>query len=343
MIMARTDKAYSPVLLSGYQVRAATHDDLDAVVDLINVCAQADIGMDGVERQDKLNDWETPTFNLATDSWVVTTDDGTLAGYMEFWGLEPYVKNYCWGRVHPDHARKGIGTFLLMQAEMRARTLIAAAPDGARVVLVNNGPDCTLNAGADTLLHMRGFRPVRCFTTMAITFDGPPPEPAWSHGITVRAYDPGSETFAVYDALEDAFQDHWGHVTLPFDLWKHWHIEEDDHDPSLWVLALDGDDIAGLVLCSPATTGDPDTGWIGDLGVRRRWRRRGLGRALLLHAFGLFYARGITKVELNVDSHSLTGATRLYESVGMIPTRQWLSYEKELRAGIDHETRATEE
>ena len=75
---------------------------------------------------------------------------------------------------------------------------------------------------------------------------------------------------------------------------------------------------------------EPGVGWIGILGVRRPWRRRGLGRALLLHAFHEFRARGFTEAGLGLDAASLTGATRLYESVGMHVSAQFDFYEKQL-------------
>jgi ribosomal protein S18 acetylase RimI-like enzyme len=56
---------------------------------------------------------------------------------------------------------------------------------------------------------------------------------------------------------------------------------------------------------------------VAALGVRRPWRGRGLGRALLLHTFGEFHRRGVTRISLGVDSENPTGATKLYESAGM--------------------------
>ena len=103
-------------------------------------------------------------------------------------------------------------------------------------------------------------------------------------------------------------------------------------------LAMDGDQIAGLALCVPKDTDDPDMCWVNSLSVRRPWRRRGVALALLHHAFGEAYRRGIRKVGLGVDASSLTGATRLYEKAGMHVYRQWDAYQKELRPGEDLST-----
>ena len=83
-----------------------------------------------------------------------------------------------------------------------------------------------------------------------------------------------------------------------------------------------------------------DMGWVSTLGVRRPWRRKGLGLALLQHSFGEFHRRGKCRVGLGVDADSLTGATRLYEKAGMEVHRQYASYEKELRAGVDLSTQS---
>lgn len=41
-----------------------------------------------------------------------------------------------------------------------------------------------------------------------------------------------------------------------------------------------------------------------------------------------------------MDAESLTGALRLYERAGMHVIRQVISYEKEIRAGVDLATRS---
>ena len=69
------------------------------------------------------------------------------------------------------------------------------------------------------------------------------------------------------------------------------------------------------------------------VGVRRAWRRRGLGLALLRHAFGEYRRRGVRKVGLSVDAESVTGAPRLYERAGMRLQTGYVVYVKEIRPG----------
>jgi ribosomal protein S18 acetylase RimI-like enzyme len=60
--------------------------------------------------------------------------------------------------------------------------------------------------------------------------------------------------------------------------------------------------------------------------------------ALLQHSFGEFYRRGLRRAGLGVDSQNLTGAVRLYYRAGMHVARETITYEKELRAGVEMST-----
>ena len=72
------------------------------------------------------------------------------------------------------------------------------------------------------------------------------------------------------------------------------------------------------------------SGWVDTRRHAGAWRGKGLGRALLLSAFGEFYRRGERRVALAVDAGNETGATQLYESVGMRVAWQADIYEKRL-------------
>ena len=97
-------------------------------------------------------------------------------------------------------------------------------------------------------------------------------------------------------------------------------------DPTLWFIAESGGAIAGVSLCKMRD----DVGYVGTLGVRRDFRRNGLGLAMLQHSFLEFYRRGVSTVRLDVDAENLTGATRLYQRAGMREVRRFALYQKEL-------------
>jgi len=134
----------------------------------------------------------------------------------------------------------------------------------------------------------------------------------------------------VFDAVEEAFRDTWGRVPGEYDRWLDLTASE-RRDPELWFLAEDEADgrIAGACL-SRVTANE---GYIGTVGVRRPWRGRGLGLALLRYAFGECYRRGSRKVQLSVDAESATGAPRLYFRAGMHVIRSYVMYRKLLRPG----------
>ena len=147
----------------------------------------------------------------------------------------------------------------------------------------------------------------------------------------MRTFVSRADERVVYDLHQDAFQDTWEHFHRPYEQWDHWMIRGGDLDPSLWFLAADGDEVVGIALCRDAET-EPDLGFVSILAVRRAWRGRGLGLALLRHAFAAFHRRGKRRVGLGVDAESPTGAVRLYERAGMSVVRRFDIYEKELRA-----------
>jgi mycothiol synthase len=264
--------------------------------------------------------------DLANDHWLLTDASGAVVAAAEV-SRSKGVHIETWVTVHPEWRRRGIGTRLADLAEARAVELVDRAPEGTRVTA-----QAWVNARRDDvreLVRARGYRRARTFWRMIIDMgEAAPVGPVWPDGISVRAYDPAADAPATFAASEEAFSDHWGHVPNTFEEWSK-RTRGDTFDPSLWFLAIDGDEIAGTSLCATYL----DMGWIGTLGVRRAWRGRGLGEALLRHSFGEFHRRGRRRVALGVDSDSLTGATRLYERAGMHVDRAHELWTKVLREG----------
>jgi mycothiol synthase len=315
-------------------------DDLESVIAMFNADAKQVIGVEKFSTDQFVPEWTTPKFDLERDTRLVIAPDGSIAGYYEVWDLDdPHVQIFSWGRVHPAHTGKCVGTSLLGWAEERARLAIPKAPAEARVKLLVDTLD--LNPLAHELFRKCGFKLVRHSLRMVTSLNDSLPLPEWPADIAVRSMRLGQDERAVFAASREAFQDHWGHVERPFEeeyaRWLHHNKSRQDFDPSLWFLALDGEQIAGICLCRMTTHDDPEMGWVSILAVRKPWRQRGLGLALLYNAFGEFQRRGKSKVGLGVDAENLTGATRLYLRAGMQPdpNRQFSIYEKELRPGVE--------
>jgi mycothiol synthase len=313
-------------------IRPPTLDDLDATVALINACGRADIGVEVFTPSSLRRTWTADEFNLATDAWLIVTSDRQVIAYGEFYDAQPPESYEVSGWVHPDYRGRGLGAHLLRTVEGRARQAMLKAPPDVRISLSQG--TYAANAGARALLEQMGYRNVRRWQRMSIDMDSPPPAPRLPDGITIRTFDRGREDRAVHQAYEEAMADEWGHPPLTFDEWQHYKIDaEDNFDPTLWFLATDGAEIAGLAICRWERPGEPDEGHVRDVGVRPAWRRRGIALALLQSVFAEFYRRGKRKVGLGVDATSLTGADRLYTKAGMHVVLESLIYEKELRSG----------
>ena len=310
-----------------FLVRSPTMDDVQAVVELLNACDMVEFGEPTNSEEDVRNGWQFPGLDLEKDAWVVVAPSGKIIARASL-GHKDVVHMFTTPRVHPDYRGLGIEAHLLHLAEGRAQHFIPQASEGTRVALnswVSSG-----NVDLAHVLVQEGFRRIRAHWMMEIEFDSVPPVPEWPENVTMRTFQPGQER-AIFEAFDEAFQDHWGHIPENYEAWKHWTIERADFDPTLWFIAYGGEEIAGLSLCE-YELGIP---WVGDLAVRRPWRRKGLGMALLRQSFGEFYRRGSRKARLGVDSQNLSGATRLYERAGMHKAHESYNYEKELRAGVE--------
>ncbi|HEY7707918.1 MAG TPA: GNAT family N-acetyltransferase [Gaiellaceae bacterium] len=239
---------------------------------------------------------------------------GELVGYADL-GAHPEPKFWLDLRVPPsvdDEVRHAlIGWGEQRAAERRGTVIRGFAPER--------------DERDKAAFERAGYELIRHSFRMRIDFDEPPPEPEWPDGVTVRlAADEDVRT--AYDTYTETFEDTWEFGREPYEEWSHWMLEE-DLDLSLWFVAEEAGDVAGVALCKPWEA-EEGLGWVRVLGVRRPWRRRGVGRALLLHVFGEFHRRGFHGVGLGVDGESLTGAVRLYENAGMRVFRRSDIYEK---------------
>jgi ribosomal protein S18 acetylase RimI-like enzyme len=274
----------------------------------------------------------------------VFNPEGRLVGYIEAWTTStPPVHPWIWGRVHPDFGGLGIGTSLLAWAEEHASRVLADLEPDLR--FAPRTGCLRIAEGSKKLFEDCGFERIRSSFEMRIEMNEAPPAPEWSEGIVLKT---GSheEIPAIYSAFEESFRDHFGHIEEPFEegLARFGHfMRSDGNDPSMWFLAMDGAEIAGLSLCRPQSYSNPEVGWVNILGVRRPWRKRGIGVALLRHSFGEFFRRGTRKAGLGVDAENLTGALRLYEKAGMHVHLVFDTYEKTIREGREISVESLEE
>jgi mycothiol synthase len=332
-------------LPEGFTVRSATLADADIAFTMFNTWAQRVIGEDDFINADVIReDWTSPLFVPARDIRLVFAPTGELVGYTEVWtNSNPPVHPWIWGRVHPDYWGMGIASALLTWAEEHASRVLADLPADLRFAPRTGAPRIAENAKA--VFEGRGFTYIRSSYQMRIEMNEAPPAPVWADGITVRT-STHEDIPAIYDAVRESFRDHFGHIEETYEegLARFAHfMKSDGQDPNLWFLAMDGDQIAGVNLSRLESYDDVDVSWVNILGVRRPWRKHGLGLALLQHSFGEFYKRGKHAAGLGVDAQNLTGALKLYEKAGMSVHRVYDTYEKTIRGGREISVESLEE
>jgi ribosomal protein S18 acetylase RimI-like enzyme len=252
------------------------------------------------------------------------------------------ANGWTWPSVDPRHdGRVGEGVYVFVEdlGDERAWIDLKGKPvpealEWAEARVVEKGGRRALTGGWSTdhdlfaALEARGYRRVRSSWRMYAPLGAQLPRLAATEGVEIRSLGPGEEQLA-YEVHQEAFEDTWEPIRWSFEEWAHAYVEPSSFDPGLWLLAWSGDEPCGVAICHVHAT-DPALGWIAVLGVRRAWRRRGIARALLAHAFARFAERGLTRAGLGVDAESPTGANELYEDAGMSAASRFDLYERAL-------------
>lgn len=315
-------------LPAGFRLRPPLGADAEPLAEMINAETTALIGVSVATVEWVTNPWSAPGADRERDFAVVVDPGGTVAGYLSVQSDPPYTEVLGIGVVALRHHGRGVGAALVAEAERRAgRFADLAAPDRRVVMQMGSLAD---EPHISRLLSARGYAEARRFVAMRIEFDGPPPPAAAVAGIEIRGLSQGDET-VVYACLRDAFADHWGETWPTEEAWIHTQVEASDADLGLWLLAWHGSELAGVLVAEPRAGEDPALGYVAELGVRREHRRRGIAGVLLRTSFGQFHSRGAQGVSLYVDTQSVTGATRVYERVGMTAHPRFATWQKELR------------
>jgi len=326
-------------LPEGYSQRLATLDDAEAVA-RVYTAAYQERGEDEIFTAEYfLSEWQEPKWDLATSSQVVLNAQGEIVGCVtvrdDFNPAHPWLD---WD-VTPGTHWQAVTQVLIAWGEQRALQAMAKIQPEERF-----GPCTDYNADAAeqvAFIESLGYNAIRYFYRMGITLQEPPTVLAMPDGLTLRTFDYPAELEAVVAAKDDMWQDHYGYTKRPLseivERWRH-NIETDaKFDASLWYVATDTatGEIAGLVLCRIEDFTQPKQGYILIVAVRRAYRKKGLAQAMLTHAFAEYWQRGQKTVCLGVDASSPTGATRLYERVGMSPVVRYTHFEKEIRPGVE--------
>jgi len=286
-------------------IRDATWDDFDAVVELLDTRSRAVFGISEVQSEHVRQRWELPGYDRG---WVAESG-GDLVGYASLDSTqEPTI-----AAAEPEVADALLGRVL---ARARERGFDHVALTAVR-------EDAPLWA----LVERSGFELDREILRMWRSLEGELPAASWPTGVDVRTYI-DADGASVHALLDEAYAG-WDrdYVAREHDAWLTFMTEHDDFDPSVWFLVeRDGE----LVACALHWKVHQGRGWVKDIVVRESERGHGLGKALLHHAFRTYADQGATRVGLKVDSTNPTGAPQLYERVGFVTDQRYGIWMKRL-------------
>jgi ribosomal protein S18 acetylase RimI-like enzyme len=295
---------------------AADHPDM---VRILNAEAEADDDPEHTTLEGLASEYANLTNSDPYQDALVAEVDDRMVGFarVEWRDQNDGSRRYdTMGHVDPPWRRQGIGRALLHWCLERLR-LIGAGHGSVGERWFGAWAGDADRAGLD-LLGETGFRPIRRFHLMVRpTLDDivVPPLP---DGLEVRPVR-DEDLRAIFLADSEAFLDHFGGVDPSDASFRRW-VEHPTFDPSLFVVAWDGDDVAGAVLglidADENAAHGYRRGWLDSVFTRRRWRRRGLAVALIGRTMMLLRDRGMTSAQLGVDTDNPHRALTLYETAG---------------------------
>lgn len=320
-------------------IREYQPNDLEKIVALINAVDAIEKIEDGTSIEEVRSEITAPGVDAERNVFVAQAEDGQLVAFGQTRLVhEPDEDSFrSWFAVHPAWLRTDLGLRLLTRMYTRAqeREREYQNPIVNFHTLVN-----ALERDRLDLVQAFGMRELRRFWQMVRPLDQPIPEPHFSDDIVIRAYSRGDDDARVNDATNEAFRDHFGHSENPLESWMHF-INQPFFRPDLTLIAEDvrTNQIAGMSINLVNSKENEriglDRAWIEILGVRRPWRKHGLGTALLLQSLKTFREAGIVQAALGCDSENPTGATRIYERVGFAVSKTRIAFRKPLRGMSD--------
>jgi mycothiol synthase len=274
-------------------VRPATWDDFDEVVDLLDRRSRAAFGVSEVNADYVRFWWQLPGYDIG---WVAV-DGGSIVGYAALDGTQS---------LHHAATDPGVGDALLDLVCKRAQQR------GFDHLAVSAVPE---DVPLWSLAERNGFTRDREVLRMWRTLNRDLPVPPWPDGVAVRSYtaDDGERVHALLDEAYSGWDPTY--VARSHESWLAFMTGHEEFDAELFFLVERGTE---LVACALHWKESNRRGWVKDIVVRESERGHGLGKAMLLHAFRAYAARGVEKVGLKVDSTNPTGALRLYDQMGFV-------------------------
>ena len=263
---------------------------------------------------------------------LVAEVEGEPVGYSRvWWDQEPdgprIYRHVCF--LDPACGGRGIGSAFFAWGEGRLRVIAAGhdAPDKLLEVFADDA-----NAAATALIREAGFEALTYAAEMVRSSVDDLPDHRLPEGVEIRPVTEG-QLRAIWEADTEAFRDHWGYVEPTEESYARF-LAFTYNDFSLWKVAWDEEGVAGQVRSFIDTAQNAEyarnRGWTENISTARRWRRRGLAKALIVESIRELAARGVTEVALGVHTENPNGAYELYSGLGYEVVRTWTTYRKPL-------------
>jgi mycothiol synthase len=324
-----------------YTYRPARLDDMPDVQQLLQAIAAVEPGSDAPSLEQLQYDFADSWCDPEVDSRVALTRDGTVAAYARVWANpKPAddVRAYTDIDVHPAHRGDPLEWPLLDWLEARGaervRAIAAANPGHQPLTLLLVCWDT--QTGQIARYERRGFHPVRYGYRMRRDLREPIPERPLPAGLVLRGYHPELDE-QWRQARNESFRDHWGFEPVTPGDWQQFFIQRPTFRPDLSFAILDDERVVAFSLnhhdAAEAERTGYRAGWIGSLGTRPAWRKRGLASALLVYSMRSFQAAGLGYAGLGVDAENPTGAVGLYEQMGFKPFARRVTLGKRVSEG----------
>lgn len=270
---------------------------------------------------------------------IVAEVDGQMVGHGRVW----------WSKLS-DTGAIIYAHYATLDPDWRGRGI--AAPmhnwleDRAYRIAENHHPETEKWLGSEyaesqtftkTLFEMRDFEPVRYAYEMRRDLSKPMPDAPMPAGLEIRPVE-ASHYRKIFDAKNEAFRDHWGHIEKTEEDYRRMVKQIEDelpgNQPHLWMVAWEGDKVAGMVLNGIFHEENKALGvkygWTEPICVRRPWRKRGLARALIRESMEMLIEKGLAHAALGVDVENSNGALNLYTSCGFKTVKKWITVQKKM-------------
>jgi len=231
--------------------------------------------------------------------------------------------------VDPDAGGRGLGATLFAWNEFRLREIAAGhdVPDKVFQVWVDER-----NQRALSLLHGAGYEPAAFFAELVRPSVEDLPDHPLPDGLEIRPVRE-EDVRTIWEADMEAFRDHWGYVEpteADYERFRAFPY----NDISLWKVAWDDQGVAGQVKSFVDTAQNEAfgrmRGWTENISTARRWRRKGVAKALIVESIRELARRGMTEVALGVHTENPNGAYELYTGLGYEVVATWTTYRKPL-------------